>query len=127
MKQVLSALVLTCALITPAIGQSDFSRLIMKGDAEALAALFDDPVELRILNSANAMRRDAATQRLENFFSTHQVQSYEEKHSGASKSNESSYSIGQLTTDKGIYRVFILYEVRSGKHLIREFQIEDKS
>jgi hypothetical protein len=127
MKYVLSALILTCALITPASGQADFSRLIMKGDADALAALFDDPVELRILDSDNALRRDAATQHLEDFFNSHQVQTYEEKHSGASKSSDTSYSIGQMTTDKGVFRVFILYEVQNSKYLIREFRIEDKS
>jgi hypothetical protein len=45
-------------------------------------------------------------------------------HQGTSRGNESHYCIGNLSTDKGSFRVYIYTRVANGRHLIKELRFD---
>lgn len=112
-------------LTLSAAGQSDVNTALRNGDAQSLAAYFDDKVELCILYDENVVPRTVAVRKLADFFSENRVSSFEARHSGASKGKDSNYTIGQLNTSKGKYRVVLYFDSRAGKEVIQEFRIEE--
>lgn len=103
------------SIITKAIGD---------GDAATLGNYFDASVELTILDKQDVLDKTQATEAVKSFFSKNKPRSYNMVHQGTSKGNASHYTIGDLQTASGNYRVYLYYKSAGDKVLIQEMRIE---
>ena len=103
------------SIITKAIGD---------GDAATLGNYFDASVELTILDKQDVLDKTQATEAVKNFFLKNKPRSYNMVHQGTSKGNASHYTIGDMQTASGNYRVYLYYKSAGDKVLIQEMRIE---
>jgi len=103
---------------------AEITRAISRGDADGISAYFDDSVELAILNEEDVYNRTEASNKLRTFFSQYPPKGYSQVHRGTSKSKDSVYCIGNLITDKAVFRVYIYMRVNGEQHLIQEVRFD---
>lgn len=101
------------------------STAFKSGDAEKIATHFTDPIDLSIPDNEGVFSKTQATQILKTFFSKNKPNNFKVVHNGDSKNN-SHYSIGNLTTSSGIYRIYILYKNVKSTNIILELRIESE-
>ncbi len=106
------------------VAQMSVEEAFRKENAEAFGHHFHSQVEMSLPGKDNRYSKADAIGLMEAFFSVHAVQSFNKVHSGSSRGKVSNYYIGQLTTDKGVYRVYIYYDVHDDKKDIHELRIE---
>jgi len=97
---------------------------LTRGDAAAVGRYFADPVEITLAKSRNSYSATQAEMVLRDWFAKNNPKEYHAEHSGASSGSTVSYSIGQLTTGTGKYRVYMLFKQRDGKPYLAELRIE---
>jgi hypothetical protein len=126
MKKLLFLLLIapSIAMVT-AQNMSSISKAIGTGDANTLAQYFDDKVEVSILDDENLYDRNAAKQALQNFFTKHKPQSYNQVHDGTSKGAGSKYTIGNLKAGSKVFRVYVYMKVSGANHTIQEISISE--
>ncbi len=100
------------------------SKAMRSGDASALSQYFDSDVELTILDEINILDKQAARQAIDSFFQRNKPNAYAQVHKGISKGQRGQYSIGNLTTNNGKFRVYIYLNIQGDKHLIQELRFE---
>lgn len=104
------------SIITKAIGD---------GDAATLGNYFDNSVELTILDKQDVLDKTKATDALKSFFLKNKPRAYNMVHQGTSKGNASHYTIGDMQTASGNYRVYLYYKSAGGDKIqIQEMRIE---
>jgi hypothetical protein len=94
-----------------------------KGSAESISQYFDETIELNAPGIEGLHSRDQANFILKDFFRNNPPTGFFVKHNGDSK-NGAHYAIGELTTSKGVFRVYLLYFGEGNKISIRELRIE---
>lgn len=114
----------TWAWISVLPAQTDLYNAIGRGDVSVISAYFGDEVELSILGSEGVYTKTEATGQIRNFFSAHQARGFRQMHTGASKGKDSNYIIGELDTDRGVYRVYLYFGPAGDRRMVREFRIE---
>jgi len=107
------------------VAQSDLNTALGKGNVGGITAYFGDKVELTIGDKEAQVTKAEAAARLSNFFENHIAKGYRQVHTGASKTNEANYTIGELSTDKGTFRVYIYFTQQGQKQVIAELRIEE--
>ncbi|MDX1476365.1 MAG: DUF4783 domain-containing protein [Saprospiraceae bacterium] len=117
-------LLFTCLLTIPVLGQSDVYNALSKGDVDAIANHLDNNVELCIFDQEDIFTRQKAISMLRDFFAQHAPKGFKQMHSGASKGRDANYAIGQLSTGTGTYRVYLYFDTRNDKQVIKELRIE---
>ena len=121
MKSILiAALIGICAITT---AQEDYIAALQSGDAQALGKHLDNEVELCIFDREDIFDRSKAIVELERFFTNHKVKGFKKIHQGESKGS-ASYTIGELATDSGKYRVYTYYNQDNGEKRIVELRID---
>ncbi len=127
----MKALILILSLVAPFSSPSQLTenisiitKAIGDGDAATLGNYFDASVELTILDKQDVLDKSQATEALKNFFSKNKPRSYNMVHQGTSKGNASHYTIGDMQTVSGNYRVYLYYKSAGDKVLIQEMRIE---
>lgn len=97
--------------------------LAMKaGNAAELAKYFNDHIELIILKEEDVYSKSQAEQIMKKFFAEHKAVGFKIIFEGG-KSN-SRYAIGNLTTQKGSFRVYFLFKGSGNDALIHQLRIE---
>lgn len=131
MKKTLTIIVFT-AIISISYGKEaniydetieKISNAIRAGDSHALAAFFGNTIDLTIPGSEGNYSKNQAEIILKNFFDTNTPKSFTLNHQGSSKDG-SLYSIGTLTTNNGVLRVYFLIKKTNDNFLIQQLQIE---
>ena len=107
------------------MGMSEITKAIKAGDASTLAQYFDKDVELTILDEVNILSKSEAKAAVNTFFTDHQPKSYTQVHEGKSKGAGGQYTIGNLSTDAGKFRVYLYMRVENGKYFIQELRFEE--
>jgi hypothetical protein len=79
---------------------------------------------LSIGQNEGTLSKSEAETRLREFYASHAVKGFKPMHTGTSKTNESTYNIGELTTDRGTYRVYIYFTQEGSKKMVTELRIE---
>lgn len=102
----------------------DITQALRTGNASELGRYFDNPVEIAISNEEDIFDKEEAIKRVKAFFVSHTPQSFSQVHQGTSRGNESHYCIGNLSTDKGSFRVYIYTRIANGRHLIKELRFD---
>ena len=127
----MKALILILSFVAPfslssqlAENISIITKAIGDGDAATLGNYFDASVELTILDKQDVLDKTQATEAVKSFFSKNKPRSYNMVHQGTSKGNASHYTIGDLQTASGNYRVYLYYKSVGDKVLIQEMRIE---
>ena len=105
------------------MGQS-VEKALGNEDLDAITSQMANRLEICVPGKTGSFSKSEATSLLKNFFDTHQVSSYQAKHSGNQRERDSNYTIGSLVTDKATYRVYVYYADAGGSKLIQELCIE---
>ena len=101
---------------------NSISKALSTGDTSVLSSFFDSEVTIAILEEEGIYSKAEATEMLNNFFSTHQAQSFVQMHQGQSKGQDSQYCIGNLKAGSNTFRVYIYMKVEGTEHIIQELR-----
>jgi hypothetical protein len=101
----------------------DLSNAIKTGNSQKISMYFGSSVDLSIPNNEGVYSKMQARLILKTFFLKNKPADFKIVHNGDSKNN-SHYSIGNLKTNKGSYRIYLLYKVEDNKTKILEMKIE---
>ena len=124
MRTVIIGIFLTFTLVLNATPISDSLATAFKtGNSSEIAKYFGSSVDLSIPNNEGVYSSIQAKLILKTFFQKNKPSDFSIVHNGDSKNN-SHYSIGNLKTDKGIFRTYILYKEQAKKVTILELKIE---
>lgn len=93
------------------------------GNAKEISKHFGTNVDLTLPGNEGVFSKAQAELILKSFFAKNPSKAFEVVHNGTSK-NDSHYSIGTLTTTKGVFRTYILYKAEGNKLTILELGIE---
>ena len=95
-----------------------------KGDVTGISAYFGNKVELTIGEKEAVISKEEAQAQLREFFAANPAKGYRAMHTGASKGNESNYTIGELATDTRTFRVYIYFTQEGDRRTIAELRFE---
>jgi len=94
-----------------ASGQSaGMDAALNKGSAADLGVYFASSVDVSILNSDATMSSGQAVDALGDFFSNNVVKGYNRAHLTTPQNGRSNYSLGDLYTSSGTYRVYLYFD-----------------
>ncbi len=102
---------------------NELTEAFKAGDAVKVSAHFNESVDLEIPNNEGIYSQTQARLILKSFFLKNKPSDFKVVHNGNSKNN-AHFTIGNLTTDKGLFRVYILYKNGENKITIHELKIE---
>ena len=80
-----------------------------KGSAADLGVFFDNSIDVSILNTDATVSSSDAVRLLQDFFNQNTVKGYNRAHLTAPQNGRSSYSLGDLYTSSGTYRVYLYF------------------
>ena len=124
----MKTLIILFALFMPvAIDQpnmANVTKALSEGDAATLSNFFDNTIELTILASQNVYNKTQATAVLSDFFAKNKPRSFNAVHQGSSKGSSSHYTIGDMSSGTGNYRVYLYYKSVGEKPVIQEIRFE---
>ncbi|NMC38012.1 MAG: DUF4783 domain-containing protein [Bacteroidales bacterium] len=98
------------------------SIAIKTGNASELAKYMNSTVELLLLQQEDFYKKNIAETILKDFFSQYQTREFVIRHQGAR--NDAQYAIGNLETEKGVFRVYFLLKKVGPELLIHQIRIE---
>ena len=100
----------------------DIITALNKGDAGKLSALLNTNVELVIGNKNDVFSKQQATGIIADFFKTNKVASFQLLHKGNKEA--ASFAIGEIKTNTGNYRIYVLTRKVGNQSLIQQLRIE---
>ena len=103
---------------------SVIQKALSEGDAATLGNYFDASVEMTLVDKQDVMDKTKAIETLKGFFSKNKPRTYNAVHQGTSKGNASHYTIGDMQTSAGNFRVYLYYKSSGSNVLIQEIRIE---
>lgn len=101
--------------ITAAIGSGNVAQLMSYVDAE---------LELSILDREDLYAKNTASGELTKFFRSFTPASFNQVHQGSSKADDAEYVIGNLSTNKGNFRVYIYVAKRGNSVVLQELRFD---
>jgi hypothetical protein len=111
----------------PESGQDDINKQIVSaltaGNATILSDFFNSMVDLGISGNEDTYSKTQATQILKDFFIKNPVKSVKITRQGSS-TDGSQFSIGEMQTGTGAFRIYYLLKKVAGKFLIQQLQIQ---
>ena len=113
MKQLLFAVFLFTGLQSGAQNATKVFDAIGKGDVNTISSLMQNDVELCFDTSQDFFTKREAVSELTAFFNKIKPVSCKYLHKGSSKDNRSAYSVGELNSKSGKFRVFLYMEANT--------------
>ncbi|MEO8720393.1 MAG: DUF4783 domain-containing protein [Ginsengibacter sp.] len=104
------------------ISLTEIINAIRSGKSEAVAKYLDTMVEITIPNKSSSYSKSQAVLVLDEFFQANTVKSFQVIHK--SENEGSQYCIGNLTTEKGVFRTTIYVKQKEGKAVVQELRFE---
>lgn len=98
---------------------------IKSGNAKELSALFDNNIEITILDKEQTYSKAQAEQVVKDFFAKNSPKSFELVHKGSSNEG-SKYGIGTLITASRTYRVYFLIKQKTPNAIVQELRFENE-
>lgn len=92
------------------------------GNSKELVKFFNTSIELVILEKEDVYSKTQAERIIRDFFTKYPPENFSILHQGGKES--SYYAIGDLTTSKGVFRVYFLLKTKNGNSLIHQLRIE---
>jgi hypothetical protein len=103
---------------------TDITRSLNEGNTIGLSSFLDSQVEISMSELEATVSKAEAIAQLKKFFLKNPVKSFTQAHQGNSKANDSTYIIGNLNTQNGIFRVYIYIKIDAGKQYIQEIRFD---
>lgn len=101
------------------------SSALRSGDSNQISEYLGSSVDVTILDFHGFVDKKTTSQKVSDFFSDKTITAYKVIHRGKSKGKESVYTIGELSTNKGKYQVYMFISEMKGQYLIQEIKIEE--
>jgi hypothetical protein len=98
------------------------SVAIKAGNASELSKYMNSTIELLLLDKEDFYKKNVAETILKDFFSEYQTKDFTIRHQGAK--SDAQYAIGNLKTEKGDFRVYLLLKKVDQELLIHQIRIE---
>jgi hypothetical protein len=98
------------------------SIAIKAGNASELSKYMNSTIELLLLDKEDFYKKNVAETILKDFFKEYQTRDFTILHQGAK--NDAQYAIGNLKTEKGDFRVYLLLKKEGQDLLIHVIRIE---
>ncbi len=117
--------ILTAGTLTITQAISDVTSAIRKGDASAIAKMFDTSVDITILDDEDSYSKSQGEQVLKQFFSSNKPSSFTIKHDGSSPGGD-EFVIGDMVASGKTFRVYVLFKQSGKSPTIQELRIEKK-
>ena len=126
MKYLLYTLLLFVSLNTATANSiDDIKNAIKQGNSVALAAFFDENVEICILENEDLYTTEGGESVIKEFFAKHKPKTLNHLHKGNSKSNSAQYLTGTMVdTDGNEFRIYIYLKQVGDKSLIQELRFD---
>jgi hypothetical protein len=129
MRFVISTAVVFFAFVTLTSINQDQTKIpagisiaIKSGNAAELSKYMNSTVELLLLEKEDFYKKAVAETILKDFFNEYHAKEFVIRHQGAR--NDAQYAIGNLETEKGSFRVYILLKKVDQELLIHIIRIE---
>ncbi len=123
MKKLFFIFLLMPSLAIAQPSASGIFNALRAGDATALGAYMRGSVELTLLDMEDYLDKPEAIQVLKKFFGKYSPQGFEAMHEGQSKAGGLHYTIGELKTAQGNFRVYLLLETAGSQYIIQQIRI----
>lgn len=101
---------------------SEISSAMKTGNSSELSKFMNSTVGLLLLDNEDFYKKNVAETILKDFFNEYHVKDFTIRHQGAK--NDAQYAIGNLETEKGSFRVYILLKKVGQELLIHQIRIE---
>jgi hypothetical protein len=98
------------------------SIAIKAGNASELSRYMNSTIELLLLDKEDFYKKNVAETILKDFFSEYRTRDFTIRHQGAK--SDAQYAIGNLKTEKGDFRVYLLLKKVDQELLIHQIRIE---
>ncbi len=98
------------------------SIAIKAGNASELSKYMNSTIELLLLDKEDFYKKNVAETILNDFFTEYHTKDFNIMHQGAK--NDAQYAIGNLKTERGNFRVYILLKKVNQELLIHVIRIE---
>lgn len=125
----LPAILITLSINAPAQDQTKIpggiSIAIKAGNAAELAKYMNSTIELLLLEKEDFYKKNAAEAILAEFFREYPATDFTIRHQGAK--SDAHYAIGNLSTEKGDFRVYFLLKKVGAELLIHQIRIESNN
>jgi hypothetical protein len=102
---------------------SPIATAISTGNADALSKFFDSDVNISLFEKEDTYEKDKAANLMKDFFTKNKPKAFSQMHNGASKGKDTQYTIGEMSTASGNYRVYIYMKIINDSYLIQEIRI----
>lgn len=106
--QIITSLIFVTPYLVSA--QSGLDAALNKGSAEDAGAFFAARLDVSIPGSEGTMSSADAVQALKDFFSANQVKGYNRAHLTAPQNGRAAYSLGDLYTANGTFRLYLYFD-----------------
>jgi hypothetical protein len=103
----------------------EISMAIKAGNAAELSKYMNSTVELLLIDKEDFYNKAAAETILREFFDNYPTRDFIIRHQGAK--NDAQYAIGNLVTEKGVFRVYFLLKKAGQELLIHQIRIESEN
>jgi hypothetical protein len=104
--------------------ENQFFKAFKLNDFSQVESFLDKRIDLGIYDDQHLLPKSEAIQKISNWINNNKVKSLIEIHSGQSSDKKSHYRVAQLSTDEGIFRVFVYVTEKQGKNVIKKVQID---
>ncbi len=101
---------------------NQITKSLKSGNYESLSKHFNNSIEIIILSKEATYSKSQAKVIIKNFFAQNKPNDYIILHQGGPSS--SKYVIGNLTTSKGMFRVYYLIKTKDNKQFIHQLRFE---
>lgn len=105
--------------------EDKFFEAMQSSDIARIIDFMDNRVELCINDSQELYTKREAIRKIQSWLQEVKPKNLEPLHGGESGSNRSHYKVGKLTTESGIYRVFVYIEYNQKNPRIKKIQIDN--
>jgi hypothetical protein len=129
MRFIISTVVVLFTVVSLAAINQDQTKIpagisiaIKSGNATELSKYMNSTVELLLLEKEDFYKKVVAETILKDFFNEYRTKDFVIRHQGAR--NDAQYAIGNLETEKGSFRVYILLKKVDQELLIHIIRIE---
>lgn len=95
---------------------------IESGDAARISSFLNNNVELVVENKNDVYSKQQATSIITEFFRNKRVASFQVIHKG--NKDSSIFFIGNMRTNSGVFRVYVLTRRNANQNLIQQLRIE---
>lgn len=126
MNKILACFFVFMLLVYSVLGQTavdEVAKGMGGGDVTKVAQYFDKVVDITVSDQQSTYSKSQAEMVLKNFFAKNKFKSFFLKHKGAAANNGTIFVIGDLSTVKGGFNIFIMFKQRDNAVMVQEIRI----